>query len=87
MLHVLIRAVFCLVLASQAFAADRYEIEAAGNDEVFVIDGNVFKAKVYCMGWDVGDKVVFLEGSSSGLCVSAKLYNTSRRQTCEVWCE
>jgi hypothetical protein len=31
-------------------AATSYEIEAAGNDEKFVINGEVFEAKTYCLG-------------------------------------
>jgi len=68
-------------------AASSYEIEAAGNDENFIINGEVFEAKTYCLGWDEGDKVIFLEGSPNGACASAKLYNLNRKDTCEVWCE
>ena len=68
-------------------AATSYEIEAAGNDEKFVINGEVYEAKTYCLGWDEGDRVIFLEGSPFGACASAKLFNINKKETCEVWCE
>ena len=68
-------------------AATSYEIEATGNDEKFVINGEVFEAKTYCLDWDEGEQVIFLEGSPNGACASAKLYNLDRKETCEVWCE
>ena len=68
-------------------AATSYEIEAAANDEKFVINGEVFEAKSYCLNWDEGDRVIFLEGSPNGACATAKLFNLNRKKTCEVWCE
>jgi len=67
--------------------ATSYEIEVAHNDELFIINGEKYEAKTYCMGWDAGDEVIFLEGSPFGACASATLYNKSKRDTCEVWCE
>ncbi len=64
-----------------------YLVEAAVNDETFVINGQTFKAKTYCFGLNKGDKVSFLEGSPSGVCVSAKLHNLRNDKICEVWCE
>lgn len=64
-----------------------YEIEVAHNDELFIINGEKFEAKTYCLGWDVGDRVIFLEGSPYGACASAKLLNLRNNQVCEVWCE
>jgi hypothetical protein len=75
-----------LSMASVSQAAQQYEIEAAGNDEKFVIDGELYEAKTYCIGWDEGDQVIFVDGTP-GICVSATLFNMSRRQSCEVWCE
>ena len=68
-------------------AADSYQIEFAHNDELFVINGEKFEAKTYCLGWDVGDSVVFIDGSPYGACASAELYNLNRKEICEVWCE
>lgn len=65
----------------------QYEIEVAHNDEFFIINGEKYEAKTYCLGWDIGEYVIFLEGSEYGACASAKLYNTYRDETCEVWCE
>ena len=80
---------FCAVLgdASQVFAADSYEIEVAFNDEHFVINGEKFSAKTYCLGWEEGERVIFVSGSPNGSCSEATLYNLNRREKCEVWCE
>lgn len=64
-----------------------YIIEASANDETFVINGEVFKAKTYCFGFDTGDQVRFLSGSPFGACASATILNVRSRKTCEVWCE
>ena len=64
-----------------------YPIEMAYNDEKFIINGEIFEAKSYCMGWDVGDSIVFLAGSAYGACASAELYNITRSEECSVWCE
>lgn len=65
----------------------QYLIDIAINDETFFINGKKFKAKLYCLGWDKGNKVVFVKGSSLGACVSATLFNVNLNQSCEVWCE
>jgi hypothetical protein len=64
-----------------------YPIEVAHNDELFIINGEKYEAKTYCLGWDQGERVVFLEGSAFGACASAKLLNVNRNEVCEVWCE
>ena len=76
-----------LFLPTTLYAADSYQIEVAHNDDFFIINGEKYEAKTYCLGWDEGDNVVFLEGSEYGACVSAKLYNLNKEETCEVWCE
>lgn len=79
-----------ILLMSQmtlAHCAEQYEIEAAVNDEHFIINGEKFDAKSYCLGWEEGDMVIFVDGSPLGVCVTATLYNVARRETCEVWCE
>jgi len=76
-----------LGLSNTSFAATSYYIEAASNDETFIINGEVFKAQTYCLGWDEGQRVLFIEGSPFGACASAKLYNLNREESCNVWCE
>lgn len=76
-----------LLLFSSAVASNSYEIESSKNDETFVINGNVFKAKTYCFGFEEGDKILFVEGSPDGICSSATLYIFRLRKKCEVWCE
>lgn len=68
-------------------APDSYEIEVAHNDELFVINGEKFEAQTYCLGWEEGDDVLFLEGSPLGACASAELFNLRTREKCDVWCE
>lgn len=62
-------------------------VEAAANDETFVINGEVFKAKTYCFGVNRGDKVLFTSGSASGACVSAEFIVSRTGKSCSVWCE
>jgi hypothetical protein len=64
-----------------------YAIETAADDETFVINGEVFKAKTYCFAFERGDRVKFLSGSPSGACASATLLNLRSGKTCAVWCE
>ncbi|MCK4303963.1 MAG: hypothetical protein KAY24_06970 [Candidatus Eisenbacteria sp.] len=64
-----------------------YIIEAAVNDETFIINGEVYEAKTYCFGFDKGDGVVFLEGSPFGACATAKIMHIRTKKTCHVWCE
>lgn len=78
---------FLFVVPVSSYATTAYEIEAAVNDEKFIINGESFEAKTYCLSWDEGDRVIFLEGNANGVCVSAALYNIDRKEKCEVWCE
>lgn len=64
-----------------------YVVEASVNDETFVINANVFKAKTYCFNVGKGDRVKFVEGSASGACASAKFVNMRTGDVCAVWCE
>lgn len=75
------------LFAGGAFALTSYEIEVSHNDELFVINGEKFEAKIYCFNMEEGDRVIFLKGSPLGLCMSATLVNLRTRNKCEVWCE
>jgi hypothetical protein len=66
---------------------ESYEIEVAHNDELFVINGEKFEAQTYCLGWEEGDQVLFLDGSPYRACASATLLNLRTREKCDVWCE
>jgi hypothetical protein len=68
-------------------ARENYEIEVAHNDELFIINGEKFEAQTYCLGWEEGDEVLFLDGSPFGACASAELFNLRTREKCDVWCE
>ena len=59
-------------------------VENAVNDETFIINSNVYKAKTYYMSLDRGDRVIFIEGSPNSTCVSAKLMNLRNGDICEV---
>jgi len=72
---------------SRGSSRDSYEIEVAHNDELFIINGEKFEAQTYCLGWEEGDQVLFLEGSPYGACASATLLNLRTREKCDVWCE
>ena len=79
--------VVLLMFSLELIAETYYEIEVAHNDELFIINGEKFEAQTYCLGWEEGEYVIFLEGSEYGACAFAKLYNISRDSTCDVWCE
>ncbi len=72
---------------AQSSTVPSYAIQASSNDETFVINGEIFKAKTYCFGMEKGDKVTFISGSPSGACVSAEILNMRTGKTCRVWCE
>jgi len=63
-----------------------YAIQASSNDEIFVINGEIFKAKTYCFNMEKGDKVIFLSGSPAGVCTSADILNIRTEKTCRTWC-
>src|SRR5262249_46334480 len=67
--------------------APTYTIQASSNDETFVINGKIFKAKTYCFNMDKGDKVIFASGSPNGVCTSAEILNLRTSTICRVWCE
>jgi hypothetical protein len=64
-----------------------YLIQASANDETFVVNSEVFKAKTYCFNFNQGDRVIFISGSPSGACTSARLLNVRTDRTCDTWCE
>lgn len=80
-------SVLVLLACVTTYAARQYYIEHSIDDETFIINGEVFKAKTYCFGMNKGDNVIFLEGKPNGVCVSAKIYNLRTEKTCNVWCE
>jgi len=66
---------------------NEYVVEASANDETFVINGEVFKAKTYCFGVETGDRVIFVEGSPFGACASAEFLVLRTGTVCRCWCE
>ena len=76
-----------VTLSSLAFAVTSYEIEVSHNDEIFIINGEKFEAKTYCFNMEEGDRVIFLEGSPLGVCVSAEVLNLRTNQRWRLWCE
>lgn len=73
--------------AGRGSMRDSYLIEAAHDDEVFIINGEKFEAQTYCLGWEEGDEILFLEGDPFGACTSAEIFNLRAREKCSVWCE
>ncbi len=62
-----------------------HAVEAA-DDGLFVINGAIFEAKTYC-SVARGDEVLFIDGSASGVCVSASLLSLGSARVCRVWCK
>jgi hypothetical protein len=77
----------CVFIVFSAKALTEYTIDFEKNDEIFIINHNLYKAKTYCFNNNEGDKVVFIEGSGNGVCVSAKFLNLRTKKICDVWCE
>jgi len=64
-----------------------YTVESSVNDDTFVINGRVFKAKPFCLNVLQGDRVVFIEGRADGDGLSATFVNVRTGERCEVLCE
>ncbi len=79
--------VFRVESGSQSSSSGEYEIEVSHKDELFIINGEKFKAKTYCFNMEKGDRVLFIEGSALGACASATLLNMRTKDKCDVWCE
>lgn len=84
---ILLSTIIMLSIASPSNAREEYIIEVAHNDSFFIINDEKYEAQTYCLGWEEGDRVIFIEGSPFGACVSAELYNLDKKETCNVWCE
>lgn len=76
-----------LIINSTSIAANEYEIGLSHSDERFIINDEKYKAKTYCFDMKKGDRVIFLEGSPYGACVSAELLDLRTETVCNVWCE
>ncbi len=72
---------------SRPLTQSRYYIQAANDDEIFVINDEVFSAQTFCFDMEAGDEIVFISGSPVGACTSAELLNVRTKKLCEVWCE
>lgn len=72
---------------SRQSSGEAYVVEAVENGETVVINNRRFKAKTYCSGIDTGTRVKFVEGSSNGRCVSAKVVDLGHDRVCNLWCE
>lgn len=71
----------------RALAGEGYPIEVAHNDELFIVNGKEYEATTYCLGWEQGERVIFIDSSARGVCVRTKLFNIERGEICEVWCK
>ena len=79
--------VFAICFSTLAFSQTKYEIQVTHNDELFIINGEKFKAKTYCFNMEKGDRVIFVSGSPYGACTTAKILNLRTERICDVWCE
>lgn len=68
-------------------SGDSYEVEVSHNDELFIINGEKYEAKTYCFNMEVGDQVIFIDGSALGVCASATIVNLRTKNKCDLWCE
>ena len=66
---------------------DTYIVEKNTMDYKFIINGQLFKAKTYCLGMKQGDRVIFLEGSPDGDCRTAKIKDLETGVVCFFTCE
>lgn len=73
-------------LDKDTYDVDYYVIESVFNQKKFMINYRYFEAKTYCLGWKRKERVIFIEGAPTGICVSATLMNLKNLETCEVWC-
>ena len=64
-----------------------YTVESSTDDDTFVINGHLFKAKTFCLHVRKGDKVIFLEGRADGYCDTAIFVNVRTGERCEALCE
>jgi hypothetical protein len=74
------------IYSGNSMAAPEFIIQGDDNDEHFIINGELFSAQTYCLGWKKGDRVVLLEGDASGACATATFYNRRTQEICELWC-
>jgi hypothetical protein len=65
----------------------QYEIQVSHNDELFIINGEKFRARTLCFNMRAGDRVIFISGSPLGACASAELLNLRTEKVCKVFCE
>ncbi|MBF0472287.1 MAG: hypothetical protein HQK91_10990 [Nitrospirae bacterium] len=87
-MRIIILVILMLLLAVPIVnAAEVFVIQKATDDKTFVINNRVFEAQTTCFGWREKDKVNFISGSPSGVCLQAELYNIDRNIRCKVKCK
>jgi ribosomal protein S17 len=86
-MYIKLLGAFAIAFSTLVSAATSYVIEVSHNDELFIINGEKFKAKTYCFNMNEGDRVIFISGRPTGVCVSAELLNLRTQRVCRVWCE
>ena len=53
--------IFVFLLFCPLFAGYKGIIIHTYNDEFFIIRDGKFQAKTFCLGWDEGDRAIFLD--------------------------
>ena len=66
---------------------DSHEIEVAHKDKIFIINGDKYQARTSCFDFEKGDKIIFLEGSPLGICVTTEMLNLRNDRVCRIWCQ
>lgn len=66
---------------------DVYTIQSIGKGGDFEINNHHFETMKKCPGFKEGDEVVFTEGSSYGMCTTARFEKPGGSESCKVWCK
>ena len=63
------------------------DIQIAHKNKLFIINNSKYEAYTSCFDFERGDKVVFLDGTPHGKCLTTQILNLRTDRTCKVWCE
>ena len=63
------------------------DIQIAHKNKLFIINGSKYEAYTSCFDFEMGDKVIFLDGTPRGQCLTTQLLNIRTDRTCKIWCQ
>ena len=80
-----------ITYASSTFAAGNntqiYEVDKVLSNGYYIINGITFRPHTSCKMLAKNDKVKFTNGSPTGNCVSATIYDLRTNSSCQLFCE